>query len=94
MGLINSRIRENDLLTELEHLNATYLNLYETYEYVKAKEIMLDNENKDLKNRLKRVISRTNIDNFLSDHDNSVLEDTFEKTYITRYHSYLETLSK
>lgn len=92
MGLINSRIREDDLLTELEHLNATYLNLYKTYEYVKAQEHMLLSENNYLKKQINSVIDRTNIDNFLSDHDNSILEDTFEKAYITKYHSYLETL--
>tara|TARA_Y100000389_G_C16996698_1_gene287539 strand:+ start:99 stop:383 length:285 start_codon:yes stop_codon:yes gene_type:complete len=94
MGIFSSRLKENELLTELENLNVVYINLYNTYEYVKSQEQQLRSENDHLKNKIKRIMDTTNITTFLSDHDNSILEDTFEKAYITKYHSYLKTLSK
>ena len=92
MGIASSRIDENELLNEYEKLNVTYLNLYKTYEHVKAQEDVLRSENKDLQKQIKRLVDRKNVDNYLSGHDNSILEDTFEKEYILKYHTYLTNL--
>ena len=76
MGIISSRIQENELLTELEHL--------------KSREQTLRSENEKLKMEMKHILDPKNIDSFLWYHGNSILEDTFEKKYITKYHSYIQ----
>ena len=93
MGAFSSRIKENDLLTELEKLNVEYMNLYKTYEYVKAREASLHSKNNDLRKQLNRILDHRNIDTFMTEHNNKILDDAFEMAYISKYHSYLETLT-
>ena len=77
------------MLSKIDNVNAHYAQLYRIWQTTRRDMQAMEDQYKDLKQQLDTVTDRANIEKYLVDNENSMLEDAFEKVYISRYHEFL-----
>lgn len=85
----------DDLRTRLDTVTAHYTNLYREYQETTDRNIDLTREVerlRGLESAMQRVLDDKNVSDYLVENENSMLEDAFEKIYISKYHAYLKAL--
>ena len=85
---------ERDLMARIDTLNANYSHLYKSYECKRHELNQIREENALLKAQMSLLLDEKNVENYVAKCDNTMLEDTFEKIYLSGYHAYLKTVAK